>query len=128
MAATSRGHSVAGVHQQFQPFAEALRVETLVVARLSAPPQIEVEDGRELGGCRRRDDLAADVEPAAPIELLQRLGRKVGHDSRKLRRVHQAREEPASPGVESTAPCEAAAPAAPRQRAGFCECGAGHGR
>ncbi len=33
-----RGHGTACVHQELQPFAEALRVESLVVAWLSAPP------------------------------------------------------------------------------------------
>ena len=87
-----RGHGAACVHQQFQPFAEALRVETLVVAWSSAPPQIEVEDRRQLRWCRRGDDLCTDIESAVPDELMQRLWRKVRHDSREVWRVQQARE------------------------------------
>src|SRR6266545_2847934 len=72
-----RGHGAVCVHQQFQPFAEALHVETLVVARLSASPQIKVEDRRELRWCRRGDDLCTDIQSAAPNELMQRLWREV---------------------------------------------------
>src|SRR6185436_11784466 len=85
-----RRHCAVCVHQQFQPFAEALRVETLVMAWLSAPPQIEVEDRRELRWCRQGDDLCTDIESAVPNELMQRLWRKVRHDSHEIRHIHRA--------------------------------------
>ena len=84
-----RGHGAARVHQQFQPFAEALRVETLVVAWLSASPQIEIEDTRQLRWCRRGDDLCTDIESAVHDELMQRLWREVRHDSREMGRIHR---------------------------------------
>src|SRR5439155_6178526 len=41
----SCGHRVSGVHQHFEPFAEAIDVELVVASRLRVTPQIEVEQG-----------------------------------------------------------------------------------
>ena len=60
----SCGHRVSGVHQHFEPFAEAIDVELLVASRPRVTPQIEVEQGGELRGRRRRDELAARIESA----------------------------------------------------------------
>ena len=93
MAATVRArHSVPGVHQQFEPFAEAVLIEPFVAPRLRVGPQIEVEHRRQLLRCRRGDELSAGVESAVSNELMQGLGRKVRHDSREERRIEQARE------------------------------------
>ena len=93
MAATIRAATVSPASaNSFEPFAEAIRVELLVAARLSAPPQIEVEDRRQLRWCCRGDELSAGVESAVPNELMQRLWRKMRHESREVWRIEQARE------------------------------------
>ena len=58
------GHRVSGVHQHFEPFAEAIDIELFVASRLRVAPQIEVEQGGELRGRGRRDELAARIESA----------------------------------------------------------------
>ena len=55
-------------------------------------PQIEVEQGGELRGRRRRDELAARIESAVLNELMQRLRRQVRDDPREERRVQETRE------------------------------------
>ena len=80
------------MHQHFEPFAEAIDVELLVASRPRVTPQIEVEQGGELRGRRRRDELAAHIESAVPNELMQCLRREVWNDSRKERRIQQSRE------------------------------------
>ena len=101
----SCGHRVSGVHQHFEPFAEAIDVELLVASRPRGTPQIEVEQGGELRGRRRRDELAARLESAVPNELMQRLRREVRNDAREEWRIQQSREsistEPPSRGAVS---------------------------
>ena len=128
-----RRHGAAGVDQQFEPFAEALRVETLVAARLSAAPEIEVEDRRQLRWCRRGDDLSTGVESAVPDQLMQRLWRKVRHHSREVWRIQQAREGtlegarlPLGRSNDSRAAGQRCGPA--WTRAGVWECGADRDR
>ena len=82
----------AGVHQQFEPVTEAIRVELLVSPWLSVAPQVEVEDRRQLLGCRRGDELSTGVESTASNQLMQRLRREMRHQPRELRRIEQARE------------------------------------
>ena len=55
-------------------------------------PQVEVEQGGELRGCRRRDEVAARIESPVPNELMQRLRREVGDDPREEWCVKETRE------------------------------------
>ena len=87
-----RRHGIAGIHQQFEPFAEALLVEPCVAPRRRGAPQIEVEEGRHLLRGRRGDELSAGVEAAVANELMQGFGRNVRHDPREEGCVEQARE------------------------------------
>jgi hypothetical protein len=59
---------------------------------LVAAPQFEVEDRLELSGCRRGDELSAGVESAISNELVQSLGRQMGHESRQVWCVEQSGE------------------------------------
>ena len=85
-------HRVSGVYQHFEPFAEAIDIELFVASRLRVAPQIEVEQGGELRGRRRRDELAARFESAVLNELMQRLRREVRDDPREEWRVQETRE------------------------------------
>src|SRR5262249_57928344 len=76
-------HGLSGVHQHFEPLAEAIDIEPFVASRLRGAPQIEVEQGRELRGRRRRDELAARIEAAVLNELMQRLRREVRYHLRE---------------------------------------------
>ncbi len=88
----SRGYRVAGVHQHFEPFAEAIDVELAVASRPRGTPQIEVEQGGELRGSRRRDELAARIESTVANELMQGFRREVRNDAREEWRVQQSLE------------------------------------
>jgi hypothetical protein len=83
---------IAGVHQHFDPFAEAIDVEQLVASRPRVTPEVEVEHGGELGRRRRRDELAARLEPAVSNQLVHGLRRKVRDDAGEQRGVQQSRE------------------------------------
>jgi hypothetical protein len=85
-------HGVSGVNQHFDPSAEAIDVELFVASRLRAAPQIEVEQGGELRGRRRRDDRAARFESAVLNEPMQRLRREVRDHLRDEWRVQETRE------------------------------------
>jgi hypothetical protein len=85
-------HRVSDVDQHFEPFAEAIDIELFVASRLRAAPQIEVEQGGELRGRGRRDELAARIESAVPNEPMQRLRREVRDDPREEWRVQETRE------------------------------------
>ena len=95
----ARGHRVSGVHQHLEPFTEAIDIELLVASRLRVAPQVEVEQGGELRGRRRRDELAARIESPEMNELMQRLRREVRDDPRQERRIQQAREPMIRGGV-----------------------------
>ena len=88
----SCGHRVSGVHQHFEPLAEAIDVELPVASRPRGTPQIEVEHGGELCGGRRRDELAARIESTVANELMQGLRRKVRNDAREEWCIQQSRE------------------------------------
>ena len=83
----SCGHRGSGVHQHFEPFAEAIDVELVVASRPPGTPQIEVEQGGELRGSRRRDELAARIESSGANELMQGLRREVRNDAREQWRI-----------------------------------------
>ena len=86
------GYRVSGVDQHFEPVAEAIDIELVVASRLRVAPQIEVEQGRELRGRGRRDQLSARLEAAVLNELMQRLRREVRDDPRQEWRVQETRE------------------------------------
>jgi hypothetical protein len=86
------GDGATGIDKEFQPFAEPVRVETLVLARSSAPPQIQIEDTGELRGCRCGNDVRTFVKAALTDQLVQRLWRKATDDPRKLGRIEWNRE------------------------------------
>ena len=90
-----RRHVGALLHQHLDPHAEPIRVELLVEARVRAPPQIEIEDARDLRRRRQGDELAAVLEPAALDDAVQQLGRQPRHDLGELRRIQDAIEQAA---------------------------------
>jgi hypothetical protein len=94
-----RRHVEALLHQHLDPHAEPIGVELLVEAGGRAPPQVEIEDARDLRRRRQRDELAAVLEPAALDHAVQQLGRQPWHDLGELRRVQDA--------IEQTAPIAA---------------------
>jgi hypothetical protein len=55
-------------------------------------PQIEVEQGGELRGRRRGNELAARIESPRAYELMQGLRRKMRNDAREEWRIQQSRE------------------------------------
>ena len=85
-------HRVSGVHQHFEPFAEAIDIELFVASRLRVAPQIELEQRGELRGRGGRDELAARIESAVLNEPMQRLRREVRDDPREGCRVEETRE------------------------------------
>jgi hypothetical protein len=102
-AATVRAATeVAGVHQHFEPFAEAIDVELPVASRPRGTPQIEVEQGGELRGSRCRDELAARIESTVANELMQGFRREVRTTRAKNgvsnNRSSRFSTEPPSPG------------------------------
>jgi hypothetical protein len=76
-------HRVSGVHQHFEPFAEAIDIELFVASRLRGGATDRGRAGGELRGRGRRDELAARIESAVLNELMQRLRREVRDDPRE---------------------------------------------
>ena len=68
----SRGPVATFVRQQFEPLAKPLHIETLFAARSSAAPEIEIEEGGQLGWCCRSDDFSTGFESVMPDQLMQR--------------------------------------------------------
>jgi hypothetical protein len=87
-------HRVAanGVRCQFEPLPKPLDIETLFAARSSAAPEIEIEESRQLVWCGGPNDLSTGFESVVPDQLMQRFWRKVRYNSRKVRRIQEARE------------------------------------
>src|SRR5262249_59756629 len=85
-------YGLSGVHQHFEPFTEAIDIELIIASRLRVAPQVEVEQGSELRGRRRRDELAARIESAVLNELMQRLRREVRNYPSEDWRVQETRE------------------------------------
>ena len=99
-----RRHVGALLHQHLDPHAEPIGVELLVEAGVRAPPQVEIEDARDLRRRRQRDELAAVLEPAALDDAVQQLGRQPRHDLGELRRVQDAIEQAAPIAADERAP------------------------
>ena len=97
----------AGFHQHFEPHAETIGVELLVQARLAGAPQVEIEDARQLVGCRQRHELAAILESAALNDPVKQLGLQSRDDVREVRRVQNAIEQRTL--VSSVSPCRTVA-------------------
>lgn len=88
----SRSPGATFVRQQFEPVAKPLHIKTLVAAWSSAAPEIEIEEGGQLGWCCRSDDFSTGFESVMPDQLMQRFRRKVRYNSRKVWRIQQACE------------------------------------
>jgi hypothetical protein len=88
-----RRDSCARFHHYFEPEAEAIAVELLVQAWLGRAPQVEIEDGRQLAGCRQRHELAAILESTALYDPVKHLGWQSRHDMREVRRLQNAIEQ-----------------------------------
>ena len=99
-----RRHVGALLHQHLDPHAEPIGVELLVEAGGRAPPQVEIEDARDLRRRRQRDDLAAVLEPAALDDAVQQLGRQPRHDLGELRCLQDAIEQAAPIAADERAP------------------------
>jgi hypothetical protein len=83
----------AGFHQYFEPHAETIGVELLVCAWLANAPQVEVEDTRQLAGCRQRHELAAILESTALDDAVKHLGWQSRDDVHETWRVQNAIEQ-----------------------------------
>jgi len=55
------------------------------VARLRGAPEIDIEDGRQLCGCRQRQQLTAVLKSEVRDREMQDFGRQVWHRKRQLR-------------------------------------------
>ena len=73
--------------------AETIGVELLVPAWLGGAPQVQIEDARQLAGCRQRHQLAAILESTVLNDPVKDLGRQSGDDVRQVRRVQDAIEQ-----------------------------------
>ncbi len=82
----------AGLHQHFEPQAEAIGVELFVGARRT-PPHVGIEDARELRRCRQRHELRGVFEAAMLDDTVEDLGRQLRDDVREARSVQQTSEE-----------------------------------
>ncbi len=89
----------ARFHHHFEPETEAIGVELLVQAWLGRAPQVEVEDRRQLAGCRQRHELAAILESAVLDDAVQHLRWQSRDDVREVRRVQNPIEQRAGPGL-----------------------------
>ena len=63
---------------------------------LAGAPQVEIEDARQLAGCRQRHQLAAILESTALNDPVKHLGWQSRDDVREVRRVQNAIEQTAS--------------------------------
>ena len=98
----------ARFHQHFEPHAETIGVELLVQAWLASAPQVEIEDTRQLVGCRQRHELAAILESTALNDPVKHLGWQSRDDVREVRRVQNAIEQ--TTRVSSVSLCWTVAP------------------
>ena len=78
------GHLRVGVDEHLEPLAETRRVELLVRAGAIGLPEVEVEDGRQLCGCRQRQQLTAVLKSEVRDHGVQDFGRQVRHGARQL--------------------------------------------
>ena len=67
--------------QDFEPFSETVRVELVVEPRMRMAPQVDIEQRRQLSGCRQGNELARRVEAVPLNQLMQRLWRELRHQS-----------------------------------------------
>ena len=88
-----RRDSRARFHQHFEPETEAIGVEQIVQTRLGRAPQIEIEDRRQLTGCRQRHELAAILESAVLYDAVQQFRGQARDDVREVRRVENPHEQ-----------------------------------
>ena len=77
----------AGVDEHLEPLAETRRVELLVRAGAIGLPEVEVEDGRQLCGCRERQQLTAVLKSEVRDREVQDLRRQVVAPQRASSRI-----------------------------------------
>ena len=94
-----RCHGRTRLQEHFQPHAEATGVEPLVGARHGRSPQVEIEDARQLLGCRQRHELRAVLEPDALNDAMQQLGLKARNRLCEVWRVQNAFEKRPFTGI-----------------------------
>jgi hypothetical protein len=56
-------------------------------------PQVEIEDARQLFGCRQREELAAILEPTSFNDTMEQLGLQSWDDAGDVWRVENAIEQ-----------------------------------
>ena len=83
----------ARFHQHFEPHAETIGVEVLIEAWLSSTPQVEIEDTRQLVGCRQRHEFAAILESAALNDPVKQFDWQLRDHVGEMRRVQNAIEQ-----------------------------------
>ena len=88
-----RCDSGAGLHHHFEPQTEAIGVELLVQAWLGRAPQVEIEDRRQLAGCRQRNELPAILESAVLNDAVKNLWWQSRDDVREVRRSQNPIEQ-----------------------------------
>ncbi len=91
-----RRHLGPLLDQHLEPHAEAVGIELLVAAGVRLPPQIEVENLRDLAGRGQRQQRAAVLQAAAFDDAVQRHGRQPRHDLGDPRRVEELIEQRAA--------------------------------
>ena len=82
-------------HHHLEPQAEAPCIELLVTAGRNRPPQIEIEDTRELAWCGQCHQLAAVLESAVLNDAMKKLGLQLGNSVREVWRTDNTIDQPA---------------------------------
>ena len=103
-----RGDARAGFHQHLEPQAEPIGVELLVQAGPAGGPQVEIEDRRQLAGCRQRHELTAVFESTTLNDPMKHLGLQPRDDLCEMRSLQNALEQRTA--IASVSPCRAGAP------------------
>jgi hypothetical protein len=91
-----RGGGRAGLHQHFDPRREPIGIELLVRPRAILPPQIEIEDALQLTGRGERDEVAGVFEATGLNDAVEHLRAQLPNGERRVRRVEDARDQPAA--------------------------------
>jgi hypothetical protein len=81
------------IDHHFQPYGKAAGIELFVSARRRRPPQIEIENPRQLAGCRQCDQLAAVLESTMLDDAMEHFGLQPGNNVREMWRGQQTVEQ-----------------------------------
>ncbi len=84
-----------GIHHDLEPGAEPASVELLVASRPIRTPQVQIEDTCQLARRGQRQQLTAVLESAMLYQPVEHFGLQLWDDSRELRGVQDAIEQPA---------------------------------